>query len=453
MAANTEKKLKISCTGAGVLPLGDLLPLQDELKTLSDEDYGRLKKSLLKHGFNFPFFVWRCDFKAYTLDGHQRLKALRRLEREGYAIPPLPVAFIEAANAKQAKEKILLISSQYGRMTEKSLAGFLADADLAIADLLDSIRLPEIDVSKLMAEAAGGDAEPEAKEDQADLLQQKWETAAGQLWQAGDHRIFCGDSTNPDHVGALLDGAEPFLMITDPPYGVNYDASWRDKAAAKGQIAAGERATGKVANDDNASWLKAYELFPGSVAYVWHASAGAVQFAIDLAAAGFDIRAQIIWRKPMFAISRGHYHWQHEPCWYAVKKGAQAKWHGNRSQSTVWEITNQITNHTSHSTQKPVECMARPMRNHGGQEDDIYDPFAGSGTTLVAAERLNRRCFAMDLSPAYVAVAIERLADMGLRPKLLSGPHSPTAALLTKKTAKPQRSPKKPSVGQAQAEK
>jgi len=117
-------------------------------------------------------------------------------------------------------------------------------------------------------------------------------------------------------------------------------------------------------------------------------------------------------------ISRGHYHWQHEPYWYAMRPGGSAKWSGDRKQSTLWEIANMHRTHgdvddgkTKHSTQKPVECMARPIRNHGGKGDDVYEPFSGSGTTIIACENLGRKCRAIEISPAYVAVALERWAD------------------------------------------
>jgi DNA modification methylase len=120
-------------------------------------------------------------------------------------------------------------------------------------------------------------------------------------------------------------------------------------------------------------------------------------------------RTQIIWRKPRFVISRGHYHWQHEPAWYAVRPGGSAKWRGDRSQSTVWDIAQRDdTGETKHGTQKPVECMRRPIRHHGGKGDDVYDPFVGSGTTIIAAEQLGRRCFAMEISPGYCDVVVQR---------------------------------------------
>ena len=235
----------------------------------------------------------------------------------------------------------------------------------------------------------------------------------GKLVLKSRHRVLCGDSTKPEDVARLLGGTVPFLMVTDPPYGVEYDPKWRDdEQALPGRTKT--RMTGTVENDDRVDWTEAYKLFPGRVAYVWHAGRFAADLVLNLRVSDFEIRTQIIWRKQNFCISRGHYHWQHKPCWYAVRKGASAKWCGDRTQSTIWDIANNSPfgsgkeEVTVHGTQKPLECMARPIRNHGGPDDDVYDPFLGSGTTLIAAEQLNRRCFGMEISPAYCDVIITR---------------------------------------------
>lgn len=159
------------------------------------------------------------------------------------------------------------------------------------------------------------------------------------------------------------------------------------------------------------------------VAYVWHAGRHAAELVSNLHSAEYEIRSQIIWNKPAFAISRGHYHWKHEPCWYAFKKGKTAKYVGGHSQSTVWDISNRLTDEegkTNHGTQKPIECMARPIRNHGEESDHVYDPFLGSGTTMLAAEQLNRRCFGMEISPKYVSVILQRMKDAGCECRLLT---------------------------------
>ncbi|MBN9524100.1 site-specific DNA-methyltransferase [bacterium] len=242
-------------------------------------------------------------------------------------------------------------------------------------------------------------------------------TTVGDLWVIGGrHRLLVGDATDPAAVARLFAGAVPFLMVTDPPYGVDYDPDWRNAAAEAGHLGYAARRTGTVANDGRADWAAAYALFPGAVAYVWHAGRHAATVAAGLEAAGLGVRSQIVWRKPHFAISRGHYHWQHEPCWYAVREGPSARWCGDRTQSTVWDITNRVNaeDRNDHGTQKPLECMARPIRNHGGDGDVVYDPFLGSGTTLVAAHRLGRACYGCELDPAYADVILRRAEAEGL---------------------------------------
>jgi len=229
-------------------------------------------------------------------------------------------------------------------------------------------------------------------------------SVAGDLWQLGSHRLICGDSTAADVVGRLLGNVKPLLMVTDPPYGVEYDPSWRNQAGA-----AKTKRTGKVLNDDRADWREAWALFPGDVAYVWHGALHAAEVAESLMAAGFNVRSQIIWAKDRLVLSRGDYHWQHEPCWYAVKKTGKGHWAGDRKQTTLWQIANKDQDaDTVHGTQKPVECMRRPILNNSSPGQAVYEPFMGSGTTLIAAETTGRVCYGIELNPAYVDVAIER---------------------------------------------
>lgn len=239
-------------------------------------------------------------------------------------------------------------------------------------------------------------------------------TKLGDIYELNSHRIVCGDSTLPEYVDKCLAGAEPILMVTDPPYGVEYDPSWRKDIKGKHPPV---RALGKVQNDNKVNWDLAWHLFPGSVAYVWHADRHACEVQVSLENAEFEIKSQIIWVKQHFALSRGDYHWQHEPCWYAVKKGHSHNWQGARDQATTWEIANlncfgkskeDGEERTSHSTQKPIECMARPIRNNTAKGEGVYDPFLGSGTSLIAAEQLGRICFGIELSPAYCDIIVER---------------------------------------------
>jgi DNA modification methylase len=164
---------------------------------------------------------------------------------------------------------------------------------------------------------------------------------------------------------------------------------------------------GQVRNDERADWSASWALFPGRIAYVWHGALHATTVQESLIREGFTIRAQIIWAKERLVIGRGDYHWQHEPCWYAVR--TKGNWTGDRKQTTLWTIPSggQDTE-TIHGTQKPVECMRRPMLNNSMPGEAVYEPFLGSGTMLIAAQTSGRSCFAIELDPLYVDVAVRR---------------------------------------------
>lgn len=307
----------------------------------------------------------------------------------------------------------------------------LAEWDDNLADVLASLKaedfplsdigFDEADLKELVKEPEPSDTDAEPQIDKAEELRAKWGVEAGQIWQLGDHKIACGDSTSAEVVARLLGDEKPHLMVTDPPYGVEYDANWRNEAMRTDGSKIGGRAIGKVLNDDKSDWREAWALFPGDVAYVWHAPGGLqLVVAESLKAIGFELRMHIIWAKSQFVIGRGDYHVQHEPCWYAVRKARTGHYNGDRTQSTLWEIDKPQKSETGHSTQKPIECMERPIRNNSKPGDLVYEPFSGSGTTIIACERTQRKCRAIELNPAYVAIAIQRWVDAtGKEPKKL----------------------------------
>jgi DNA modification methylase len=260
--------------------------------------------------------------------------------------------------------------------------------------------------------------EIEPQIDRAAELQKKWGTELGQLWVVpsvkgeGEHRVLCGDSTKAEDVERVMGGAVPFLMVTDPPYGVEYDSTIRSAAITHG----------KILGDDRADWGEAWALFPGAVAYVWHASEFHDIVKASLEEAGLCWKVQIIWtKKGAYPMGRSGYHWAHEPCMVACRDGIDWRFTDDRTQTTVWEYVppgdpyGRGDSREPHPTQKPIDCMANPIRNHGG---NVYDPFLGSGTTAIAAEQLSRLCYGIEISPAYVAVILERLTDAGLTPRL-----------------------------------
>ena len=283
-----------------------------------------------------------------------------------------------------------------------------------------------IEIEKLLATSE----EEDEKANEAPALPENPVSRLGDLWLLGPHRLCCGDSTSEDATkratGAALGLPAPFLMVTDPPYGVEYDPEWRLNAGLNKEWQT--RAEGTVSNDDRSDWTPAWRLFPGDVAYVWHGGAHAATVAISLMEASLLIRSQIIWAKVSLVIGRGAYHWQHEPCWYAVRKGKTAHWHGDRKQSTLWQIENMHRTQgnvddgkTIHSTQKPIECMRRPILNHTVRGEAVYDPFLGSGTTLIACEMRERVCYGLELDPKYVDVIVLRWQKLTGKQATLEG--------------------------------
>lgn len=256
--------------------------------------------------------------------------------------------------------------------------------------------------------------EPIDRADEAPELPKNPVTKRGDLWILGNHRLVCGDATNPEDVAKAFGtpNVKPVLTVADAPYGVSYDATWRE---GKGGFSRAKlKQLGAVLNDERADWREAWLLFPGDIVYSWHGSLKAIEAGASLVAAGFDLRAQIIWRKQQALISRGHYHWQHECCWFAVRKGKTARWKGDRKQSTVWDVPNlnptgnRSEERVGHSAQKPCQLARRPIANHTEPGDWVYDPFVGSGTTLIAAEDTERRCVALEIDPGYCDVTIAR---------------------------------------------
>ena len=376
------------------IDITQLKPYKKNPRKISDEAINAVAKSIAEFGFRSPIIA---DEKYEVIAGHTRLKAAQRL-----GLTQVPVHIVSGLDKKKIKalrladNKVAELSEWDDEMLKTELADI--DDDELMEQLGFDVEI-DVDVADMVEEGEGEEPQPEAV------------TVLGDVWQLGPHRLICGDSTSADVVAALLGDAKPVLMVTDPPYGVNHDPEWREGS----DLGVGKRTKGKVLNDDQASWPGTYALFPGDVAYVWHAATFSATVANDIQACGFEIKSQIIWAKQHFALSRGDYHWQHEPAWYAVKKGAKHNWQGARDQSTLWEIKNNNSFGNSekeetwgHGTQKPLECMARPIQNNTEEGEGVYDPFCGSGTTLIAAEKLGRVCYACELSPQYCDVIIRR---------------------------------------------
>jgi DNA modification methylase len=391
-------------------PIARLIPYARNPRR-NDHVVDRMAAAIAEFGFRLPVLA-RSD--GSLIDGHLRLKAAQSL-----GLSHVPVVLADDLSEAQIKAFRLLVN--------RSASWAEWDEDLLGLELLDlqaldyDLGLTGFDDAELQRLLDGVDDEGAAEGVDEDAVPEppaEPVTRPGDLWIIGSHRLLCGDATAADDVMRLLDGATPALMVTDQPYGVAYNPAWRNDAGLSNT-----KRTGAVRNDDRADWREAWALFPGDVAYVWHAGIHGRTVAESLEACGFAIRAQLIWVKSRFVLSRGHYHWQHEPCFYAVRDGGQSRWQGARDQSTVWQIATNADDDaaTVHGTQKPVECMLRPILNNSARGDAVYEPFAGSGTTIIAAEKAGRRCVAMEIEPRYCDVIVERWQTFTGKQAVLDG--------------------------------
>ncbi len=402
-----------------LVPGADLRPYANNARTHSQQQLDQIKELIRLVGFTNPALVDLDDDKM-IIAGHGRLLALQQMWEAGETVMgpgkrnPIPdgmIPIIDGSGMSEAERRAFIIADNQvatnSDWDKKLLTGELfalkgMDFDLGVLGFEDH------KLVSFMATDHTGDP------DRVPEPPKRAKTRRGDIWELGQHRVMCGDATDAEMVAKLLSGRDPFLMATDPPYGVNYDPDWR---SGLDDI---ERATGTVDNDDNADWRAAYALFPGDVAYVWHSGLFCGLVEDGLRSAGLILRQQIIWNKPHYAIGRSNYHPKHEPLFYAVRKGKRSGWQGGRKQSTVWDIDNgtfqggkreEHDAKTGHGTQKPVECMQRPIENNTLPGQQVYDPFLGSGTTLIAAERTARICLAMELNPLYVDIAVQRWCD------------------------------------------
>jgi site-specific DNA-methyltransferase (adenine-specific) len=374
------------------IKLSQLKEYPDNPRKISKEMLEKLVAHIREDGYHQRIIV---DSDYTIIGGHQRKKALYMAgyddDTEIEVLIPNKKLTPKEIDRLNIRDNLAFGEYDFEVLTERfdmeELVSFGMDEDM-LTPIFDKTILEEIE------------------EDEEIELPEEPTSKLGDIYILGSHRLMCGDSTNPHHVEKLMDGAKPILMVTDPPYGVNYEPEWRE-----GDLGAGKRSKGKVLNDDRYDWSDAYSLFTGDIAYIWHPSKYTHKFAENIEDNGFELINLIFWAKQHFVISRGDYHYQHDPLWY----GKKHNWQGKRDQSTVWEIaTNNPFGNSSkektfgHGTQKPTLCMLRPILNNSAQGESVYDPFGGSGTTLIACERSKRNCYMIELSPAYVDVIIKR---------------------------------------------
>jgi DNA modification methylase len=408
----------------------------------NDAAVDRMCGSIREFGFKIPVLA-RSD--GEVVDGHLRLKAARKL-----GITEVPVILCDEWTPAQVKAFRLMVnrSVTWADWDEELLALELQELNAADFDLsLTGFDPGEVDGLLAIPDEERANATPPLPENPV--------SRAGDLWLCDKHRVLCGDATRPENVARLLGDRKPILMVTDPPYGIELDSEWRDRAGLN--TAPGQKRTAisktaaklhptapaepsymkhrteghtetAISGDTRADWSEAFELVPClQVAYVWHASKFTREVLDGLLRIGFLHHQQIIWDKGRTVLTRTLYWFQHEPCWFVRKKNAP--WYGKAGEnSTIWAspspkfiMGGSDEEKFDHPTQKPVELMRRSILNHTRRGELVYEPFLGSGTTLAAAELTERVCLGLELDPKYVDVIVQRWQTLAGKKATLDG--------------------------------
>lgn len=417
------------------LPLSSLKPAKRNPKRHHIET---VLTSMGRFGFVSPLVL--DERTGRLVAGHGRLESLKKAKAEGKTPPNR----VRVENGVWFVPVVRGVAFADDREAEAYL---LADNQTTILGGWDDDELKEI-IATLGADGALGGTgfedlfqeqsvieqdDPTPLIDHAAELQKKWRTAHGQLWLIGKHRLLCGDSTSESDVRRLMNGERACLFATDPPYLVSYDGTnhphkWSDSAEVKRRknkdwsdkyTDVDSPVLGEALYDSFVRVAIQSAITPDAAWYCWHASRKQALLEAVWEKNGAFVHQQIIWAKDRPILTRSWYMWQHEPCFFGWLKGNKPKRVAEDYPATIWSFPTIRPGEPSvHPTEKPIELFAIPIRQHTERRDLCYEPFAGSGTQLVAAESLGRTCYAMELSPPFVAVVLERLARLGLKPKL-----------------------------------
>lgn len=385
MKTTTEMKL---------VPIGKLVPYVNNARTHSPEQINKLRSSLREFGFINPVIIDR-DFGVIA--GHGRILAAKE---EGIA--EVPCVF--ADHLTEAQKKAYIIADNRMAMD----AGW--DEELLRVEI-EALQAEAFDLSltgfddKELSELFKDDAD--VQEDDFDVdaeLEKPTFSKTGDVWTLGRHRLVCGDSTKTDTFEVLMNGRKANLVVTDPPYNVNYEGT-----------------AGKIKNDnlaDEKFYQFLFDAFSNiekvmaddASIYVFHADTEGLNFRKAFSDAGFYLSGCCIWKKPSLVLGRSPYQWQHEPCLYGWKKSGKHQWYSDRKQTTIWEFEKTKKN-TDHPTMKPIPLLAYPIQNSSMSNTLVLDPFGGSGSTLIACEQTDRDCYTIELDEKYCDVIVKRYIE------------------------------------------
>lgn len=368
-------------------PIADLLPTQGDLKDLTDTNYKKLKNVIERRGFSYPVYVWE-DSKGllHLLDGHQRQRVLTT---EGWN-DPIPYLKVPAKDLQEAAARLLEITSQYATITQEGIDEFIAKYELNEAEVLEATAF---DATRFQTE---DEPNVEVEEDEAlEVSDEPPVSKLGEIYQLGRHRVMCGDSTDKANVELLMDGDKADMVLTDPPYGVDYDGISNDSRSGLATLLQ-ESFTNYAAVTQK-----------GGAFYCFHSDKCADIFHGEYRKVA-KFSSMIIWVKPSLVLSQSDYHSRHEPCFYGWFEGASHSWNSDRKQTTVYEMGKESVD--GHTTPKPIELLSKLIQNSSEKNDTVLDLFLGSGSTLIACEQTDRTCYGMELDPKYVDVIRKRYA-------------------------------------------
>lgn len=377
-----------------LVPIGKLVPYVNNARTHSPEQINKLRSSLREFGFINPVIIDR-DFGVIA--GHGRILAAKE---EG--IKEVPCVF--ADHLTEAQKKAYIIADNRMAMDagwDEELLRVEIEALQAQAFDLSLTGFDEKELSDLFKDDA------DVQEDDFDVdaeLEKPTFSKSGDVWTLGRHRLVCGDSTKAETFNTLMQGRKANLVVTDPPYNVNYEGT-----------------AGKIKNDnlaDEKFYQFLFDAFSNiekvmaddASIYVFHADTEGLNFRKAFSDAGFYLSGCCIWKKPSLVLGRSPYQWQHEPCLYGWKKSGKHQWYADRKQTTIWEFEKTKKN-TDHPTMKPIPLLAYPIQNSSMSNTLILDPFGGSGSTLIACEQTDRDCYTIELDEKYCDVIVKRYIE------------------------------------------
>lgn len=407
------------------VPISDLQFAEYNPRSATKKEAAELKKSLERFGFVEPVVV-NSDPKRKNviIGGHFRVRTAKDL-----GLKEVPVHYIKISDEKKERELNLRLNKNLGHWNAELLVEF--DENM----LLD-VGFEADELDKMFADLKMDDPDSD-KDDEVPELGEDSKTQIGDVWKLGRHRIMCGDATNPEHVKTLMEAQQADVVFTDPPYNVNY----------KGR---GQKTSNTIANDNMEGSAfgqfleKVFKNYrevvkAGAGLYVFHSSSSQAQFEYAIEKAGMEVKNQLIWNKPAAALGWGDYRWKHEPFFYCATKGKKVQFYGDRKHSTIWDfqktdaqlfawaqkmkraeeqgkttiwsMSRDKVGEYVHPTQKPVELIVYALRNSSKSGDLVLDFFLGSGSTLIAAEKIERSCFGLELDPKYIDVVIKRWED------------------------------------------